>query len=126
MFPKWLAAGIFILSLEPGFGQECQIKDEVVPSQWLGTARAIHVCLPASYQANPHRRYPVFYVQDGQNIFSTAGTNCAFGWGSWQLDKTAAELARDGEMQEIIIVAVDNSANRMEAVHVQSEHVPFA
>jgi enterochelin esterase-like enzyme len=56
----------------------------------------------------------VLYVQDGQNIFSPAGTNCAFGWGSWQLDKTADELARAKKMQEIIMVAVDNSAARRE------------
>ncbi len=46
-------------------------------------------------------------------MFSIAGTNCAFGWGSWQLDKTADELARDKKMREIIMVAVDNSAFRM-------------
>jgi len=113
MFSKWILVGLLALNLQTGFSQECLIRDEVVQSQRLGAARAIHVFLPASYQKDSQRRYPVLYVQDGQNIFSTAGTNCAFGWGSWQLDRTADKLARAGKMPEIIMVAVDNSTNRM-------------
>ncbi len=95
-------------------GQESRIIDEVVHSEVSGRDRTIHVCLPASYEKESKRRYPVLYVHDGQNAFSTAGTNAAFGWGSWQLDKTADELAHGGKMQEIIIVAVDNGSARRE------------
>jgi enterochelin esterase-like enzyme len=42
-----------------------------------------------------------------------AGTNCCFGWGSWDVDKTADELSSKGKMREVILVAVDNSAARM-------------
>ncbi len=72
----------------------------------------VRVYLPDSYTRSPSNRYPVLYVHDGQNVFSSAGTNIAFGWGSWELDKTADELARAGKMQEIILVAVDNSPAR--------------
>jgi enterochelin esterase-like enzyme len=51
-------------------------------------------------------------LHDGQNVYSSAGTNVAFGWGNWELDKTADELSRAGKMQEIIMVAVDNSPAR--------------
>jgi len=112
MFPKWFVAGLLAISLQIVPGQECQIKDEVVSSPRLGADRTIHVFLPASYQTDLQRRYPVLYLQDGQNLFSTAGTNWAFGWGSWQLDTTADKLARAGKMQEIIMVAVDNSFAR--------------
>jgi predicted alpha/beta superfamily hydrolase len=54
----------------------------------------------------------VLYLHDGQNVFSSAGTNICFGWGGWDLDKTADELCRAGKMQEIILVAVDNSNAR--------------
>jgi enterochelin esterase-like enzyme len=54
----------------------------------------------------------VLYLHDGQNVFSSAGTNCAFGWGSWELDRTVDALCRAGKMQEIIMVAVDNSPAR--------------
>ena len=112
MFQKWIFLGWVALNLQAALGQEYRIKDEVVRSAYLGADRTIHVYLPASYEKAAPRRYPVLYVQDGQNIFSPAGTNAAFGWGSWQLDKTADELARAGKMQEIIIVAVDNGRER--------------
>jgi enterochelin esterase-like enzyme len=46
-------------------------------------------------------------------VFSFAGTNVAFGWGSWELDRTADRLASERKMQEIIMVAVDNSPARL-------------
>lgn len=113
MFLKWIFIGMITVSLQSVHGQQSQIRDEMVHSEVTGTDRIVHVYLPASYEKEESRRYPVLYVQDGQNIFSTAGTNAAFGWGSWQLDKTADNLARAGKMPEIIIVAVDNSPARM-------------
>jgi predicted alpha/beta superfamily hydrolase len=70
-----------------------------------------HLFAP-SYRLEPNRRYPVLYLHDGQNVFSSAGTNICFGWGSWGLDKTVDELCRAGRIQEIILVGVDNSAAR--------------
>ena len=81
-------------------------------SKFFGEPRSLHIYLPPSYDTNPERRYPVLYLHDGQNVFSSAGTNIAFGWGNWELDKTADELSRAGRMREIIIVAVDNSRDR--------------
>jgi enterochelin esterase-like enzyme len=114
MFQKWIFIGVLAASVQAVPGQEPISKDEVVASQSLGANRGIHVCLPPSYTKDSWRRYPVLYVQDGQNVFSSAGTNIAFGWGSWQLDKTADALARAKKMQEVILVAVDNSAARRE------------
>jgi predicted alpha/beta superfamily hydrolase len=88
------------------------LLDTNVPSRFFGWNRGIHIYLPPSYGSKPHARYPVLYLHDGQNVFSSAGTNCAFGWGSWELDKTADELSRAGKMREIIMVAVDNSFAR--------------
>ena len=73
---------------------------------------ALHIYLPPSYGTEPLRRYPVLYLHDGQNVFSSAGTNIAFGWGNWELDKTADALSRAGKMREIIMVAVDSSRDR--------------
>jgi predicted alpha/beta superfamily hydrolase len=81
-------------------------------SEILGTQRLIRVYLPGSYSSARKRRYPVLYVHDGQNAFSTVGPWVAFGWGNWQLDKTASEQAAAGEMREIIIVAVDCGEKR--------------
>ena len=100
--------------LQAGSSQE-RLRIETFPSRFLGTSnRTVQIYLPPAYDREPNRRYPVLYLQDGQNVFSSAGTNIAFGWGSWELDKTADALRRDGKMREIILVAVDNNgAGRM-------------
>ena len=78
----------------------------------LGISRGVQVRLPASYDLEPRRRYPVLYLHDGQNVFSAAGEHACFGWGSWELDRTADQLAAAGRMREILMVAVDNSGAR--------------
>jgi enterochelin esterase-like enzyme len=85
---------------------------EKFPSRNLGE-RTVRIYLPASYQTNTSAHYPVLYLHDGQNVFSFAGTNVAFGWGSWELDRTADRLATERKMQEIIMVAIDNSPARI-------------
>jgi len=101
------------------------LLDTTVPSRFLGGERGVHVYLPASYHTDLGRRYPVLYLHDGQNVFSSGGTNTTFGWGSWELDRTVDELCRQKKMQEIIMVGVDNSPARPEEYsgrrHVQRE-----
>ncbi|MSU61283.1 MAG: alpha/beta hydrolase [Pedosphaera sp.] len=83
-----------------------------VESLVLGTNRMVRVYLPPSYEQFPRKRFPVLYVHDGQNAFTTAGDHVAFGWGNWAIDKSVTELSRAGRMQEIIVVAVDCSSQR--------------
>jgi predicted alpha/beta superfamily hydrolase len=78
----------------------------------FGTHRTVRIYLPPSYARQSNRRFPVLYVHDGQNAFTTVGTNVAFGWGNWKLDQTVTELSTAGKIQEIIMVAVDCSAER--------------
>jgi len=83
-----------------------------IASKFFNTDRTIQVYLPRSYHQEPNRRYPVLYLHDGQNMFSSAGTNICFGWGSWELDKVVDALCQVKKMQEIILVAVNNSSGR--------------
>jgi enterochelin esterase-like enzyme len=103
---------VLSLGLHTGRGQGRIIEPVEIPSSHIGGTRTVRIYLPPSYAKQTDRRFPVLYLQDGQNVFSTAGTNIAFGWGSWELDKTVDQLCHDGKMQEIIMVAVDNSAAR--------------
>jgi predicted alpha/beta superfamily hydrolase len=110
----WRFAACLALSLllrETVSGQE-RFMVEKFPSRFLGE-RTVRIYLPASYRTNATGRYPVLYLHDGQNVFSFAGTNVAFGWGSWELDRTADRLVAQGRMQEVIMVAVDNSPARL-------------
>lgn len=57
-------------------------------SPQLGRARRIWACLPADYWTNRHQRYPVVYMQDGQNLFD----NPEASFGSWGIDKALNAL----------------------------------
>jgi enterochelin esterase-like enzyme len=102
---------LLVLFLAPV--SHASLLESNVPSNFIGL-RHVHIYLPPSYATNLQRRYPVLYLHDGQNVFSSAGTNAAFGWGSWELDKTADALSAAGRMREIIMVTVDNSPARMQ------------
>ena len=77
--------------------------------------RDIVVWLPPDYDKNTRRRYPVLYMQDGQNIFDPATS--AFG-NDWQIDETCDSLIRAGIIEPLIVVGIYNTKNRM------SEYTP--
>jgi predicted alpha/beta superfamily hydrolase len=68
----------------------------------LDVYRRIIVCLPPDYHVS-NRRYPVLYMQDGQNIFD-ASTSYA---GEWEVDETLNDLHAKGD-PGIIVVAIDH------------------
>jgi predicted alpha/beta superfamily hydrolase len=82
-----------------------------IKSDILNTNRVFRVFLPSGYDSTK-TKFPVLYVQDGQNAFTTAGPHAAFGWGNWELDKTAERLISEQKMRPIIIVAIDCSPSR--------------
>ena len=101
------------------------LPPRIVHSRHLESRKTVRIYLPPSYATKSARRFPVLYVHDGQNIFSSAGPDACFGWGSWELDLTADKMAAAGKMREIIIVAIDNTRYRYQeyrgpAVHSDS------
>jgi predicted alpha/beta superfamily hydrolase len=78
---------------------------EGVESPQLGNQRDLLVYLPPSY-AGGNKRYPVIYMQDGQNLFDEA-TSFA---GEWQVDETLEALSREG--LEAIVVGIPNMGDR--------------
>jgi predicted alpha/beta superfamily hydrolase len=96
---------------------------EEMTSKFFPQPRTVRIYLPPSYEQDTARKYPVLYLHDGQNVFSFAGTNVAFGWGSWELDKTADELSKAGKQQEIMMVAVDNSGLGRYAEYCGAHHL---
>jgi len=95
-------------------GQGRLLPPVQVASHALEMSRTVRVYLPPSYDRERSRRFPVLYLHDGQNVFSTAGSNACFGWGGWNLDRTVDQLTAAGQMREIILVAVDNIRSRYE------------
>jgi enterochelin esterase-like enzyme len=85
-------------------------RDDAQPTEFLLPAPGvssdplrIHVHLPADYAASDERRYPVLYVNDGQD------------WDAVGFGATLARLQRDDAMRPVIVVAIDMPADRMGA-----------
>lgn len=71
--------------------------------------RDIIVWLPPSYDSLSNKKYPVLYMQDGQNVFDP-GTS-SFGV-DWQIDETADSLIKAKAIEEIIVVGIYNTYQR--------------
>jgi len=89
----------------PGAGRVEELR---VRSRILGGRRRISVYLPALYDIRKTRRYPVLYLQDGQNLFDRQ----AF-FGGWAADTAVEETTQAGEAAQVIIVGIHNTAARM-------------
>lgn len=107
----WIVFGALLWLTEPVSEARIVFEGEI-PSAILGKSRKIHIYVPPSYETDAKKRYPVLYIHDGQNAFSTAGPHAAFGWGNWEFDKTADRLIAEKKIEEIIMVAIDCSTNR--------------
>jgi predicted alpha/beta superfamily hydrolase len=76
----------------------------------LGNERRLIVYLPPGYGAHVNRRYPVLYMQDGQNLFD--GTTSYVPGQHWHLNETADNLIREGAIEPVIIVGVYHAGER--------------
>src|SRR5437588_901676 len=76
------------------------------PSKVLGNRRDVLVYLPPGYRRFSRTRYPVLYLQDGQNVFDAA---TSFAGTEWSVDETAQRLVRQNLIEPLIIVAIANT-----------------
>jgi predicted alpha/beta superfamily hydrolase len=80
------------------------------PSRHLPHSRPVTVRTPPGYGDDPRKRYPVFYLHDGQNLFDPA---TAFGGVPWHADQSADRVVLDGTARPMILVGVGNSPDRL-------------
>src|SRR5947209_17333830 len=77
-------------------------------SKILENRRDILVYLPRGYRRFSRRRYPVLYLQAGQNVFDAA---TSFAGAEWGFDETAQRLIRKNLIEPLIIVAIANTGD---------------
>jgi hypothetical protein len=70
--------------------------------------RTVTIWLPPGYDAGA-RRYPVLYMQDGQNLFDARHANFGVEWG---MDEAMGRLAALGVGRAAIIVGLNSTALR--------------
>src|SRR6266403_283902 len=75
-------------------------------SKIFANRRDVLVYLPRGYRGFSRKRYPVLYLQDGQNVFDAATSFAGVEWG---VDETAQLLIRKKLIEPLIIVAIANT-----------------
>ena len=71
--------------------------------------RDVIIWLPPGYNKNKNERYPVLYMQDGQNIIDPATSSFGF---DWRVDEVADSLIKAGKIDKIIIVGIYSTFDR--------------
>jgi predicted alpha/beta superfamily hydrolase len=92
-------------------------------SQLMDEKRDFVVYLPPQYEAEPDRRYPVLYLQDGQNLFDP---DTSFIPGKyWRVGETADELIVGGAIEPLVIVGIYNTGRYRinEYTHVEDKRL---
>jgi len=85
-------------------------------SRIFGNTRLVRVWLPPDYDGWGETRYPVLYLNDGQNLFDPT---TAFAGVHWQVGETATRLIAEQKIPPLIIVGIDNTKNRA------CEYIPY-
>ena len=81
-------------------------QPEVLWSNIMQEDRGFRVYLPRGYRQHVNRRYPVLYLQDGQNIFDSGS------FGSWNAQVMINRCIERGQVEEMIVVAIDHTQGR--------------
>lgn len=88
---------------------------ESMHSEFLKKDRTVVIWLPPGYAQETDKRYPVLYMQDGQQVFDPQTST----WGQdWEVDEWCTRLIEEKTIQEIIVVAAYCTDDR------QSEYNP--
>ena len=85
-------------------------------SRVFGNTRLLRVWLPPDYDGWGGTRYPVLYLNDGQNLFDPV---TAFVGVHWRVGESAARLIAEQKVPPLIIVGIDNTKNRA------CEYIPY-
>lgn len=85
------------------FGEERGKVSDILKVDFEGQTRAVRVYHPPGYDENTLRRFPVLYMQDGQNLFFPEE---AFQGHEWRVDETMDRLDQMNALRKAIVVGV--------------------
>ena len=97
--PNWASPG---LEYREELLPQIEIISEAFEIPELIRTRRVAALLPHDYHTSG-KRYPVLYLQDGQNLFDDHAP-----YGSWGVDKRMASLSGRG-MGDLIVIAIDHA-----------------
>lgn len=76
-----------------------------------GFNRTVRIYTPDEYDQDPNRRFPVLYMQDGQNVFAHPESAV---YDTWCVNRVLEHLVGEGTLEPWIVVAVDSGPGRLE------------
>lgn len=88
--------------MNPSYLPKIEVFSDEVPAPPLGRHRRIAALLPHDYDRTD-RRYPVIYLQDGQNLSEYRSP-----YGNWHVDHRLADMAAEGK-GDVIVIAIDHA-----------------
>ena len=114
-----LSGGAFRADDGPGHTITGDFRLHEFRSRIFRNSRLLRVWLPPEYGSDFSQqvRYPVLYLNDGQNLFDSATSFIGVEWG---VDETADRLIREGVIPPMIIVGMDNAQARR-----AKEYLPY-
>lgn len=117
---------LFLLNATSVCSQEAKISTAVGDLRFhefknviFDNTRILRVFLPPEYDKDPKKKYPVLYLNDGQNLFDVSTS--IFNPMEWKVDETVLDLIKKQEIEPLIIVGIDNAGKRDRP----NEYLPF-
>jgi len=92
-------------------------------SKILKNDRDLIVYLPPGYESNKRKRYSVFYMHDGQNLFD--GATSFIPGQEWHVDEIVQSLILAGKVAPLIIVGIYNTGKDRVNEYTAAEDVKF-
>jgi len=95
------------------------LRLQELSSRIFRNKRMLRVWTPPGYDLpeNSAMRYPVFYLNDGQNLFEKS---TSFTGVEWEVDETASRLIGEWRIPPIIFVGIDNAGHER-----VKEYIPY-
>ena len=107
---KWISFILLFVSVSAWSQGSFRLFKKAITYPAAPHARDVYVYLPEGY-GKTNIRYPVLYMQDGQNLFDP---HRAYLGQTWRAQSTLNELISKKLMAPIIVVAIDNTQARMD------------
>lgn len=85
-------------------------KHEQFASQFVAEKHDFIVYVPPMYAAEQERRFPVLYLNDGQNLFDPETSFIKGNY--WRVGETADALIESGEIEPLIVVGIYNTGEK--------------
>jgi enterochelin esterase-like enzyme len=105
-----LADGEIFAAAPPQHRSPPRIETLAFPAPEMEHTFTVHVVLPRDFDAYPTHRYPLVYLNDGQNQLTNRGA-----FGGWHTDTIAARLMREGRLEDCVLACVEMHADRNRA-----------